>query len=153
MNETLVTQYITDTFAGVHVVEAWGDSFFFYNPDRTSPDEIYFATLKSNDDEYDNLSQLNRPGVFRLNIGISKATYRTLFGALARAASDAMGKPADDFTVVDQLLPHPVYGKQHWICVLNPSAATFETIQPLLAEAYTLAVDKYTKRAAQAGGE
>lgn len=149
MNETLLIQYITDTFAGVHVAEAWGDNFFFYNPDRKTPDEIYLATLKSNDDEYDNRSQLNRPSVFRLNIGISKATYRTLFGAPRRAASAEVDKPSDDFTALDQLLPHPVYGKQHWICVLNPSAATFQSLQPLLTEAYDLAVKKYAKRVAR----
>jgi hypothetical protein len=34
--------------------------------------------------------------------------------------------------------------------VLNPSQATFQTVvQPLLAEAYDLAVSKYTKRAAR----
>jgi hypothetical protein len=36
-----------------------------------------------------------------------------------------------------------------WICVLNPSAATFQTVQPLLAEAYDLAVKKYAKRVAR----
>lgn len=42
-----------------------------------------------------------------------------------------------DYTVLDQLLPHPVYAPQRWISVLNPSAATFETVlKPLLAEAY-----------------
>lgn len=74
MNEALITQSITATFASVQPVDAWGDTFFFYNPDRQRAAEIYFATLKSKDDEYDNASNLNRPDVFRLNIGISKAT-------------------------------------------------------------------------------
>jgi len=33
-------------------------------------------------------------------------------------------------------MPHPVYGKMYWVCVLNPSAETFETVKGLLAEAY-----------------
>jgi hypothetical protein len=41
-----------------------------------------------------------------------------------------------DFTVLDQLLPHPVYAPQSWVCVLNPSAETFERLRPLPAEAY-----------------
>jgi predicted DNA-binding protein (MmcQ/YjbR family) len=38
-----------------------------------------------------------------------------------------------------------------WVCVLNPSAATFEAVRPLLAEAYELAVSKRAKRAARGG--
>lgn len=150
MNEALITQSITSTFAGVQPVDAWGDTFFFYNPDRPRADEIYFATLKSQDDEYDNASQLNRPDVFRLNIGISKATYRTLFGAPpARAGADETVETHHDFTVLDQLLPHPVYGRMFWVCVLNPSPATFQAVQPLLAEAYDLAIKKYAQRVAR----
>ena len=42
-------------------------------------------------------------------------------------------------------MPHPVYGKMHWVCVLNPSAATFAKVQELLAEAYEMAVGKRTR--------
>jgi hypothetical protein len=151
MNEASITQYILATFEGVHPVDAWGDTFFFYNPERTLPDEIYFATLKSNDDEYDRMSDLNRPSVFRLNIGISKATYRALFGAPpSRHSAEGEAAPGYDFTALDQLLPHPVYRHLGWVCVLNPSEATFQkTVQPLLAEAYKLAVGKYAKRLAR----
>ena len=150
MDETSITQYITDTFDGVHPVDAWGDTFFFYNPGRKLPDEIYFATLKSKDDDYDRTSDLDRPSVFRLNIGISKPTYRALFGAQSsRPGAGGVVDTAYDFTALDQLLPHPVYGRMFWVCVLNPSATTFQTVQPLLAEAYDLAVNKYAKRAAR----
>ena len=54
-----------------------------------------------------------------------------------------------DFTALDQLLPHPVYARLYWVCVLNPSAATFEVVKPLLANAYGLAVSKYGKRLAR----
>ena len=81
MDEASIMHYITDTFDGVHPVDAWGDTFFFYNPGREQPDEVYFATLKSKDDDYDRFSDLNRPSVFRLSIGITKATYHSLFGS------------------------------------------------------------------------
>lgn len=147
MNEAAMTQYLVDTFADVHPVTAWGDTFFFYNPDRTQPDKVYFATLKTQDDDYDRASELNRPGVFRLNIGLSGQTYRALFGEQAAREDDAAAEI--DFTVLDQLLPHPVYGRAHWVCVLNPSEATFATLQPLLAEAYQRAVARVIKRAAR----
>lgn len=148
MDEASIIQYITRTFDDVYVVDAWGDRFFYYNPDRNQPDEIYFATLKGQDDDYDNVSNLNRPSVFRLNIGISKPTFQSLFGDQPMPSAREIDT-SHDYTSLDQLLPHPVYGRMHWVCVLNPSEATFETVQPLLAEAYDLAVEKYAKRAAR----
>jgi hypothetical protein len=152
MNENQITQYIIERFEGVRVVDAWGDTFFFYNPNEDAPDEFYFATLKSSDDEYDNMSKLNRPSVFRLNIGIGKESYRTLFGAPPSRHAKQSGEPEGsdtnsyDFTALDQLLPHPVYGRMHWVCVLNPSKESFESVKPLLEEAYALAVKKYERQ-------
>jgi hypothetical protein len=46
-------------------------------------------------------------------------------------------------------MPHPVYGRMYWVCVLNPSEETFETkVRRLLAEAYDLAVSRYKRQAA-----
>lgn len=146
MNEASIAQYIIDTFDGIHTVTADGNTFFFYDPDRKFP----FATLVTND-AYDQTSDLNRPSVFRLNIGIGKQTYRSLFGSRTPTSAEDGGVDSGyDFTALDRLLPHPVYGKMYWVCVLNPSATTFQAaVQPLLAEAYDLAVSKYAKRAAR----
>jgi hypothetical protein len=35
-----------------------------------------------------------------------------------------------------------VYGTNHFVCVLNPSDSTFDTIKPLLSEAYEIAVKR-----------
>jgi hypothetical protein len=78
--------------------------------------------------------------VFRLNIGISKQTFQSLFGT---AKVDA---GAYDFTALDVIMPHPHYAQQHFICVLSPSEATFERIRPLLAEAHDIAVRRYTSQ-------
>jgi Family of unknown function (DUF6194) len=43
-------------------------------------------------------------------------------------------------------MPHPVYGQMFWIGVLNPTAATFEKVQPLMAEAYDSAVKRQASR-------
>ena len=51
-----------------------------------------------------------------------------------------------DFTALDQLMPHPIYGHLYWVCVLNPGAAAFPTVRTLLAEAYEMAVGKHAKR-------
>ena len=130
MDEAAVVKYITDTFERVETVTASGATFFFYDSERKFP----FATLVTND-EHDQASDLNRPGVFRLNVGVSKETFQTLFDPTEK----------HDFTALDKLMPHPVYGKMYWVCVLNPSPATFQAVQPLLAEAYELAVRKRSR--------
>lgn len=161
MNEDAITRYITDTFDGVDVVVAspesgapevaWGDTFFFCDPDRTLPSQrkFPFATIVTKDyGDFDRASDLNRPGVFRLNIGVSGETYRALFGPQSPSPGAAGVADTDhDFTALDQLMPHPVYARQFWVCVLNPSAATFQAVvRPLLAEAYGRAVRKDANR-------
>ena len=150
MDSSSIAQHITRAFADIHPVSAWGETSFFYNPGSKLPRGIYFATIKDKDGDNDRASNLQRPDVFRLNIGISKLTYRSLFGPQpARPAAGDVVDTGHDFTVLDQLLPHPVYGWMSWVSVLNPSAATFETVKPLLVEAYELAVGKLAKRMAR----
>lgn len=148
MEESAVARYICESFPGIVPVEAWGETSFFYNPARALPRGVYFATLKVKDGENDRASHLSRPGVFRLNIGISKPTYRSLLGTPpARPAAGGVVDTGHDFTTMDTVLPHPVYGWMAWISVLNPGAATWETVKPLLAEAHGLAVARFRKRA------
>jgi Family of unknown function (DUF6194) len=150
MDEAAIRDFIARTFAGVDVEIAsrengapeiaWGDTFFIYDPNRDleGARRFPFATIVIKDyGDFDNLSNLNRPGVFRLNIGVSKETYARLFP----------GHGEHDFTALDRLIPHPVYGTNHWVSVLNPGTATFENLRPLLDEAYQIAVSRYRSRA------
>jgi hypothetical protein len=43
-------------------------------------------------------------------------------------------------------MPPPASAPQPWVCVLDPSEATFQAVRPLLAEAYEEAVRRYAKR-------
>jgi Family of unknown function (DUF6194) len=139
MDQETIGRYLTETFADVQTASADGATFFFYGTERMLP----FATLMTKDDVYDRASNLDRPGVFRLNIGVARDTYRALFGpAPARAGAGGAVDSGHDFTALDQLMPHPVYAPQSWVCVLNPSETTFEKVKPLLAEAYALAVKR-----------
>jgi len=142
MEQEAVSRYIAATFDGIDIVEADGNAFFFYEPSgETPPDHRFpFATLVAND-LYDQFSNLDREGAFRLNVGVSRQTYEGLFGAKAARSDTADSATANyDFTALDTIVPHPVYGSMFWVCVLNPSAETFEAIKPLLAEAYARAV-------------
>ena len=154
MEQEDIVQSIIETFAGVDVVIGQegigtGDTFFFYDPERSlDPRRRFpFATIVTKDyGEFDCASQLDRPGVFRLNLGVSQATFESLFGPRPGAHDDANAPrpmPGYDYTALDQLLPHPVYAPQSWICVLNPSAETFHGLQPLLTEAYDRAVRRF----------
>lgn len=147
MDIRAITAYITDTFADVHPTTVWGETAFFYNPRRLLPRGVYFATLKDRDGNNDRASKLLRPDVYRLNIGISPTSYRTLFGPPpARPRAGGVVNTGHDFSALNELLPHPVYGWMSWVSVLNPTTSTFETVKPLLAEAYALAVGKFAKR-------
>jgi hypothetical protein len=157
MNESEISQFIAETLRGVDVVTDAGNSFFFYNPNSNVPPDhrFPFVTLVTSD-LYDQFSNLNRPSVFRLNIGISKQTFRSLFDETSHPSDQATTEigaenaGSYDFTTLDQVMPHPVYGRMLWVCVLNPSNETFETeVRPLLVEAYNLAVSRYKRQAAR----
>jgi hypothetical protein len=132
MNPDEISNYITSTFDGVDVVVTSGTSFFFADP---TDHRLPFATIVTNND-YDDGSDLDRPGVYRLNFGVGKDTFRSIFGSPAAESYADSPEPSYDLTALDRLMPHPEYGRMFWVCVLNPSPATIETLRPMLAEAY-----------------
>lgn len=136
MDEKGITDYIMNTFAGVETMTTLGYTFFFYGPDRMLP----FTTIATADNEGDRVSNLDRPGVFRLNIGVSKQTFQVLFG------TGKVDVSAYDFTALDTIMPHPDYAAQSWLCVLNPGDTTLQQLRPLLSEAYDLAVRRAARR-------
>lgn len=145
MNESEVIRSILEALDEVEVAEVAGDSFFFYDPDPAHPADrkLPFATLVTTD-AHDRASDLDRSGVFRLNIGVRPETYRAMFGDPPPWTGDgSVVATGHDFTRLDEILPHPVYAAMSWICVLSPSEATFERIRPLLAEAHATAVRRY----------
>jgi len=87
-----------------------------------------FATVVWTDEHDEGApSKLSRPGVYRVNIGVGKETFQRLVGSVTEP----------DYAALDRVLPHPVYAKQLWISILNPSEATVEkTVMPLLTEAH-----------------
>jgi hypothetical protein len=136
VDEASIRGYIVRTFPNISVVDGTGCTFFFTEPAQKFP----FATLMTNDED-DQASNLARTGVFRLNIGISKQTFGTLF-----SNSPVSGESEYDYTALDRIMPHPVYGRMYWVCVLNPSAETFERVRELLAEAYEAGTRQRTRR-------
>lgn len=136
MNEAEVIDYIMKTFPEAETINDYGYNMFFYKSDR----KLSFATTISSDFDYDNVSNLDRPGVFRLSIGVSKQTFHSLFGA------DEVNLKDYGFIAVDVIMPHPEYAQYHFICVLSPSEKTFEKIRAYLAEAYDIAAKRFASQ-------
>ncbi len=147
MNIEDIIARIQHTYPGLVEIQSWGETGLFYNPEGILKRGIYFLTLKEHDGANDTASALNRNGVYRLNLGISKTSFYTLFGEQPkRPAAGGVVAMDYDFTTLDTILPHPVYGWMSWISVLNPSLETFSKLEPLLEEGYQLAIKKYKKR-------
>ena len=87
-----------------------------------------FATVVWTDEhDMGNLSDLARPGVYRLNTGVGKETFRRLVGSVSEP----------DYAAFDRVIPHPVYANQRWIADMNRSEATVrDRMMPLLHEAH-----------------
>jgi hypothetical protein len=140
-----IRRYIAGTFDGVDAIDNSGDTFFIYDPARDLPPQRQqpFATLVTGD-RYDTVSQLSRAGTYRINIGLTKATYVARFGAApTRRDEHGVFQTGFDYAATDTLLPHPVYASHHWVCVVNPGEATLDTVRTLLAEAHEFAARKY----------
>jgi len=144
--EAIVSQ-VLDRYSGTVEVASWGERSVFYNPGNALARGVYFLTVKDHDGPNDQASQLNRAGVFRVNFGVAKQTYERLFGPKpARPPKGGVITTQHDFTALDQLIPHPVYGWMGWLSVLNPSGQTFEALRPLIDEAHDRAVATFAKR-------
>jgi hypothetical protein len=119
-----IVRYIQERHPDTIVATAMGATFF--SCDKSGWPN--FATLVTTD-EHDTgpVSNRARPGVFRLNVSLSRKRFAELVG----------DQRDPDFAALDTLMPHPVYAPQHWACILNPTTETFDhVIKPLLDEAH-----------------
>jgi hypothetical protein len=124
-----IVDYLMTTYPETDLVTIPGAWFFSLDPEKHFPN---YATIVTND-EHDQASDLERPGVFRLNLGVDKATFERLV--------DIDAEP--DYAALDTILPHPVYAAQRWISILNPTASTWAaTVVPLIAIAHDRLADQ-----------
>ncbi|MGQ5260556.1 DUF6194 family protein [Micromonospora sp. ZYX-F-536] len=119
---------------------SWGDRFFFVGPDRRRP----FATLVGQDTAgFDEDSQIDRPGIFRLSLDLGREEFQNLFGYPPAQSDDH--RRVVDFTALDQVVPHPVYGTHGWACVLNPGPRSLAEVDRLLAHAHQRASRRHQR--------
>lgn len=142
-----ILQYCLENLNGTVLTESWGEKGIFYNPNGKLKRGVYVLTVKEKDGENDKGSDLDREGIYRVNLGVRKNTFMKIFGTVpTRPPKGGIVDMPYDFGSTDIIIPHPVYAWMNWICVLNPSEETFEKLKPLINEAYEYAKEKYEKR-------
>jgi uncharacterized protein DUF6194 len=133
MNQFEVEEFVAK-LDNVQREENFGYIFFFVGDDH----RLSFVIIAQSDNDFDNVSNLNREGVFRINIGVSRETFEALLG-------DASSENVD-YSVLNVFLPHPDYSKQHFVCILNPSQENEEVTKNLIVEAHSIAAARYQRR-------
>ena len=125
-----VAVVVADEAAGAPA-SSRGDRFFFVGPDRKRP----FATIVGHDTSgFDEDSQLDRLGVFRLSVDLGREEFERRLGY--PPARYAEHRSSIDFTALDEIAPHPAYGTHGWVCVLNPGVRSLAEVDRMLAYAH-----------------
>lgn len=128
-------QLLRDRFPDAVVAQV--DSAAFFSLDQKHWPN--FATVVWTDEHDEGApSNLARPGVYRVNVGVDRETFQRLVGSVTDP----------DYAAFDRFVPHPVYAKQRWISILNPSHATVrEALLPLIEAGH----DRLAARKGDAG--
>ncbi len=150
VNAPDVIAALQDEFAGLTPKSTWGETSLFYNPGGTLPSGVYFCTVKEHDGTNDRASHLDRPGVFRVALGLPRDSYEELFGPRPpRPPKGGVVMTGHDFTATNVVMPHPVYAWMGWVQVLSPSGDTFTSMHPLFIAAYDAVLAKFEARRAK----
>lgn len=133
-------------------------ALFFVGEARTVP----FVSFVDADQEGDRGSRLDREGVFRINVALSKEAYAELLGGAGARGGEAargdQGAPGDeagrgdeaargDCDALDTWLPHPHYAAQHYACILNPQGENVGRAKRLIADAHAAATRRLERLA------
>jgi len=122
---------------------SWGDTFFYYTADGTTPSGVQpFATIVTKDYPDDRASRLNRPDAFRVNIAVGTTEFTHRTGHTPRETAEAHIDYAQDDTV----LPHPTYASAGWVSVVTPGSDTETATCDLLRVAHDRARSHYERR-------
>ena len=132
-----------------------GETSLFYNPNGLLKRGTYCFTFKEKDGDNDCSSALNRAEVeYRMNFKITKPTFLSQFNEPSLPLRPSKGNIITlksgrvyDPTVLNTLIPHPVYGWMGWVSIINPSEQSIEEIVKagLLDESYEHAKAGYNK--------
>ncbi len=133
-------QLIRDAFPDA-VVARIDSAAFFSLDEKHWPN---FATVVWTDEHDEGApSNLAREGVYRVNVGVDRETFQRLVGGMTDA----------DYAAFDRFVPHPVYAKQRWISILNPSHdSVSDALMPLIAAGHQRLLAQRARGAGTASG-
>jgi Family of unknown function (DUF6194) len=147
MNAVELENWILTNYQGIIVMDAYRERSFFYNPDGSLPKGIYFATIKESDGPNDKASFLDRENFYRLSIGVGKKVYQNLFGQVPnRPEKGGIINYDFDFSIIEVLMPHPIYAWMSWVAINNPSKINLETIKHLFDINYQTVITKFATK-------
>lgn len=147
MKPDAIVAALVSKYPDIRVVEAWGETSLFYNPELRLPRGVYFSTIKEKDGKNDRASNLDREGIFRLNVGTSRSLFTKYFAQPPSRPKKGCVIHGDwDFTAINKLMPHPVYGWMNWVAVNNPDVDMFNGLAPILDAAYQKAISTFANR-------
>lgn len=134
MNQHELEVFIV-ALANVQRDDSYGYALYFVGADH----RVSFVSLATADNEYDRVSNLDREGVYRVNIGVTRRTFAARFGD---APTDEI-----DYAALNVFMPHPHYAKQNFICILNPAGENAALTKAYIREAHAFAARR-TQRGA-----
>ena len=134
-----LTKYILETFPGSDFVTFQGDVFYYADKSLVGSKTIQpFATIVTKDSDYDKASNLDRDeDTYRFNLGLNKSDFDSLIAVQPPSKEFGAYLQTDiDFTVEDQIIPHPIYGTANWISVINPSKLTIDKLKQYMKKGF-----------------
>ena len=88
MEAKQILDYCLSSLNGTVLVESWGEKGIFYNPGLVLKRGVYVLTVKEKDGDNDKASNLDRTGIYRVNLGLRKSTFQKMYGKIpARPAA------------------------------------------------------------------
>jgi len=95
MSQRELEAYIV-TLDNVQRDDSYGYAMYFVGDDHMVP----FVSLAAADNEYDRVSNLDREGVYRVNIGVTRKTFAACCSAIGQPMTSTM-------RALNVFMPHP----------------------------------------------
>ena len=133
MDPYSIILYCLDNFSNVDPVDSHDGTTIYF--DRGEGKRSFFINIKEFDTPDDNSSNLDRDGIFRITIRLSKKSYDDLFGT--QANNKYVQSKGCDYKQVNKIMPHKTLSKEYYIICLSPSNDLFNSIlKYLIADGY-----------------
>ena len=133
MDPYSIILYCLDNFSGVDPVDGHDGTTIYF--DRGEGRKTFFINIKEFDTPDDKDSNLDRDGIYRVTIRLSKKSYDDLFST--QANNKYVLSQGCDYKKTNIIMPHKTLAKEYYVVCLSPTADLFNNIlKYLVADAY-----------------